>query len=215
MSVLWHRHCFVHLARRCWVNEKPSQSEEDGVAETTAAKKDDEAPSAERKTASAQPQKPLLLIIVVVLNMLVMSSVVMILYTSYKAEKGKPKLQDVIQGEKDDQVKQAQTEDSQDVLGKLIPMETFLVNLSGSHGNKLVKIEMELEVDGPKVEEEIEKRKPQLRDIIIILLSSKTYDQVSTREGKETLRDEVRDNVNSFLVKGKIKKVYFTDFIVN
>ena len=183
-----------------------------------AAKKDDkdEAPSAERKQTAPEAQKPLLLIIVVVLNMLVMASVVMILYTSYKAEKAKPKLQDVIQGEKDDQTSKAnEAESTDDYIGKLVPMETFLVNLAGTRGNKLVKINMELEVDGPKVEDEIEKRKPQIRDIIIILLSSKTYDQVTTKEGKESLRDEVKETVNSFLIKGKIKKVYFTDFIVN
>ena len=189
------------------------------VAENNAAAKKDEkeeVPTAERKASPAEAQKPLLLMIVVVLNMLVMSSVVMILYTSYKAEKAKPKLQDVIQGEKDDQtVKTAEADSTDDYIGKLVPMETFLVNLAGTHGNKLVKIDMELEVDGPKVEDELDKRKPQIRDIIIILLSSKTYDQVTTKEGKESLRDEVKETVNSFLVKGKIKKVYFTNFIVN
>ena len=140
----------------------------------------------------------------------------MMLWTAHKKEKVQPKLQDVVKGEKEDQDKQVDKEENDsDYIGKLIPMETFLVNLAGTRGHKLVKINMELEVEGPKVEEEIDKRKPQIRDIIIILLSSKTYDQVTTSEGKVRLRDEVRDTVNSFLVKGKIKKVYFTDFIVN
>jgi flagellar FliL protein len=185
------------------------------VAEgAAAAKEKEEAPAQPAKAGGGGSQKPALLMIVVVLNMLVMASVVGIVYSSYKAEKAKPKLQDVIQGEKEDQEKKEATTDD-DVVGKLVPMETFLVNLAGTHGNKLVKINMELEVDSSKVEDEIDRRKPQIRDIIIILLSSKTYDQVTTRQGKEALRDEVKDTVNSFLVKGKIKKVYFTDFIVN
>lgn len=94
-------------------------------------------------------------------------------------------------------------------------METFLVNLAGSRGGKLAKINMELEVDGAKVQEEIEKRKPQIRDIIITLLSSKNYDQVSTKDGKDALRNEIKDTVNSFLTKGHIKRVYFTEFILN
>jgi flagellar FliL protein len=181
-----------------------------------AAKEKEEAPVAqERKAPSGDQQKPALLVIVVMLNMLVMASVVGVVYTSYKAEKAKPKLQDVIQGEKESDAKAVEQADKDDMVGKLVPMETFLVNLAGTRGNKLVKINMELEVDNPKVEDEIDHRKPQIRDIIIILLSSKTYDQVTTRQGKEGLRDEVKDTVNSFLVKGKIKKVYFTDFIVN
>jgi flagellar FliL protein len=187
----------------------------------SAAKKDDEipTPTTEKKVTSDKPQKPVLLLIVIVINMLVMVSVAMILWTSYKAERAKPKLQDIVNGEKDDQVKKAADAEAgvagEDSVGKLVPLETFLVNLAGTRGSKLVKINMELEVDGSKVEEELDKRKPQMRDIIIILLSSKTYDQVTTKEGKEILRTEVRDTINSFLGRGKIKKVYFTDFIVN
>jgi flagellar FliL protein len=186
-----------------------------GGKQVADAKEKEETRAVEDKSSSAEPQKPMLLVIVVVLNMIVMASVVGVVYTSYKAERAKPKLQDIVQGEKDDQVKNATKPEDDDIVGKLVPMETFLVNLAGSRGNKLVKINMELEVDNPKVEDEIDRRKPQIRDIIIILLSSKTYDQMTSRQGKEALRDEVKDTVNTFLVKGKIKKVYFTDFIVN
>jgi flagellar FliL protein len=106
-------------------------------------------------------------------------------------------------------------EEGEEFIGKTVPMETFLVNLSGNRGNKLLKVNMDLELQGAKVAEEIEKRKPQIRDIIIILLSSKTYAQLSSPEGKDYLRDEIRDTVNSFLTTGKIKRVLFTEFLFN
>lgn len=106
-------------------------------------------------------------------------------------------------------------EGGDEFIGKTIPMETFLVNLSGNRGNKLLKVNMDLELEGGKIAEEIDKRKPQIRDIIIILLSSKTYAQLSSPEGKEFLRDEIRDTVNSFLTTGKIKRVLFTEFLFN
>jgi flagellar protein FliL len=106
-------------------------------------------------------------------------------------------------------------EEAQEFIGQTVPLETFLVNLSGNRGNKLLKVNMELEVDGSKVAGEIDKRKPQIRDIIIILLSSKTYPQLSSPEGREFLREEIRDTVNSFLTTGKIKRVLFTEFIFN
>lgn len=105
--------------------------------------------------------------------------------------------------------------EAQEFIGQTVPLETFLVNLSGNRGNKLLKVNMELEVDGSKVAGEIDKRKPQIRDIIIILLSSKTYPQLSSPEGREFLREEIRDTVNSFLTTGKIKRVLFTEFIFN
>jgi flagellar FliL protein len=44
---------------------------------------------------------------------------------------------------------------------------------------------MELEVESEKVIEEIEKRKPQIRDIIIIILSSKTFKDLESRQEKK------------------------------
>ena len=99
--------------------------------------------------------------------------------------------------------------------GYSIPLDYFLVNLAEDQGHKLFKVEMEFDVDSAAVQEEINKRMPQVRDIIIILLSSRNYNQISTPKGKERLKEEIRDTVNSFLTKGKINKVLFTRFIYN
>lgn len=173
-------------------------------------------PTAAKPAAPAAPGKPILLIIVAVLNMVAMVAVVMITMKSHKEEAHKAKLEDVVQGEVDDAHKQAEHgEKEENYIGKIMPLETFLVNLSGANGRKVVKVNMELELDGEKVEEELEKRKPQIRDIVLNLLGSKTYDEVNSVQGREQLRTEIRDNVNAFLVKGKIKQIYFTELIVN
>lgn len=159
--------------------------------------------------------KPIILYALVILNMLVVAGVGAMIYMGKKKEEAKPTLDAVIQGEAEAQHQDKEAAEDDIFVGKMIPMETFLVNLSGNRGNKLLKVNMEFEVEGERVSEEIDKRKPQIRDIIIILLSSKTYAQLSTTEGKEFLREEVRDTVNSFLTKGKIKQVLFTEFIFN
>jgi flagellar protein FliL len=169
-------------------------------------------PTAE-KPPEIKVQRPTFFIVLAVVNMLVVAAVAVLLYKGRKKEESQPKIDDVIKGEA--QAQHEEKTDDEQFIGTLIPMETFLVNLAGSRGNKVAKINLELEVDGPRVQEEIEKRKPQVRDIIIILLSSKTFEQVSSREGKDSLRDEIRDTVNSFLTKGHIKRVYFTEFIFN
>ncbi len=157
--------------------------------------------------------KPFLLYAILVLNMLGFAGFSFMFYKGKQKEAQEPTLDKVIKGEHE-----AQKEDhekSEEFIGKTIPLETFLVNLSGSRGRKLLKVNLELELEGEKVQEEIEKRKPQVRDIIIILLSSKTYGQVASSEGKDFLKEEIRDTVNSFLTKGKIKRVLFTEFIYN
>ena len=179
------------------------------MAEEKAEAKKAEAPAPQ----GGGGQKPTLFIILAVVNMIVVAAVGFMVWQGNKMREAEPNIDDVIQTENADQKEEKADEDP--FIGKLIPMETFLVNLAGSQGRKLAKINMELEVEGEKVEEEIEKRKPQIRDIIIILLSSKTYAQVADKEGKDFLRSEIRDTVNAFLTKGKIRSVYFTEFIYN
>lgn len=198
--------------------QKGSRVAEEAAKDT--AKKD------EGKGAAAAGGKPVILYALIVLNMLFVGGVGMILYSSKKKEKetatavdkaaeglvkeGKEGGHEGGKGEKDEHEKEAE-----EYIGEMIPLETFLVNLSGNRGNKLLKLNMELEVEGTNIAKEIDKRKPQIRDIIIILLSSKTYAQMSSPEGKEYLREEIRDTVNSFLTSGKIKRVHFTEFIFN
>ncbi len=177
---------------------------------------------AEEKAAAAEVssgpsggsgQKPVLLIALAVINMVVVGGVGFVLYQGKKKESSQPKIEDVIQGEHSAQHKEATEE--KEVVGKVIPLETFIVNLAGAKGRKILKVNMELEVKGEHSLGEIDKRKAQIRDIIIIILSSKNYDEVSSREGQDGLKTEIKDTINSFLVQGKISNVFFTEFIYN
>lgn len=173
------------------------------------AKKD----QAEAKPASsASQQKPVMFIALALFNMLVVIGVGAMIYLGGKKQANEPTIDDVIKG---DQQAQAAEAENKNFIGKLIPLETFLVNLSGSRGRKIAKINMDLEVSTEDVQEEIDQLKPKIRDIIIMILSSKSYGQVSTKDGKDVLRKEIRDQVNLFLTKGQIKRVYFTEFIYN
>lgn len=179
------------------------------MAEKNAATQVESAPAA---AAAPSGQKPTLFIILALVNMLVVLGVGAMLFLGQKKKDAEPKIDDVIKGEAETQEAEKK---SQDFIGQLIPLETFLVNLSGSRGNRLMKINMELEVDNAEVATEIDRIKPKIRDIIIIILSSKSYLQISSREGKDILRSEIKDQVNLFLTKGQIKRVYFTEFIAN
>lgn len=176
------------------------------MAEENAAK---DAGGGEKKSGS----KPIIMYALAVINMVFMGAVGFMVQKHMKNLESQPKIDDVIKGEHETQKEEAHKEE--EFVGNMIPLETFLVNLSGSRGQKLLKLNMELEVEGEKVQEEIDKRKPHLRDTIITILSSKTYAQISSAEGKEYLRGEIRDTMNSILTKGKVKRVLFTEFIFN
>lgn len=174
------------------------------------------APSAPGPGAGGTGGKPLILILLVIINMVVVAGVGVMLYLKNQKDKHEPTIEKVVSGVGADDKKDEATEAIQeDSVGKTIPMEMILVNLAGSRGQSIAKVSLEFEVDNDAVIKEIEKRKPQIRDVLITLLSGKTLDEISTVEGKDSLREEIRDTVNRFLSKGKIKRVLFTDLMVS
>lgn len=177
-----------------------------------AEEKAEAMPEVSSGSAPSSGGKPILFIALALFNMLVVAGVGFMIYAGKQKEAKEPGVEDVVRGELETQ---AQEQSSPQFIGQLIPLETFLVNLAGSRGQKLVKINMELEVNNVDVQQEIDKLKPKIRDIIIIIVSGKSYQQLSTSDGKDNLRKEIRDQVNLFLTKGKINSVFFTEFLYN
>ncbi len=172
------------------------------------------AEEAQAAAGEVKKEKPTLFIILAVVNMAFLGAVAFMFYASKKKEAHEPKIENVVKGETEALEADAKKAE-EEYIGQLVPLETFLVNLAGVRGGKLMKVTMTLEVDTPEVQEEIDKIKPQVRDLILILLSSKTYDEVNSKQGKDFLRDEIKDRINTFLTKGKVRRVLFTEFFFN
>lgn len=101
-----------------------------------------------------------------------------------------------------------------DGLGPLFKLETFIVNLSGDSGSRYLKITMQFETAGNGLVDELNMRTPQIRDLILTLLSSRSYEDVSSTAGKFALKEEVASRVNEVLTSGEVRQVYFTEFVV-
>lgn len=99
-------------------------------------------------------------------------------------------------------------------VGIMFPMEMFTVNLLSESGRRYLKVEMNLELEGEELALELETKKPVLRDVIIRILSGKSLEEVSTIKGKEAVKEEILSDLNARVKDGKIKNVYFTDFVV-
>lgn len=107
---------------------------------------------------------------------------------------------------------QAPTESTE--IGETFPIDTFIVNLANPLGKRYLRVSMQLEMDSSGLAGELERRMPQLRDAILTILSSKTFEDISTAQGKLRLRSEIVSRLNAFLTSGSIRKVYFTEFVV-
>lgn len=98
--------------------------------------------------------------------------------------------------------------------GHIYKMESFLVNLMDPAQLRYLKITLHVESNQEKPNEEYEKRLPQLRDAILIILSSKNYKDIMDSEGKTSLREEIKTKMNQLLVDLKVQNIYFTEFVV-
>lgn len=111
-------------------------------------------------------------------------------------------------------VKKAATPEPRPLIGNMWAIDPFIVNLADNQGERYLKVVMQLEVSDPLIIPQLEQLKPKLRDNIMDLLTAKTYSELMDVSGKQRLRDEIVLRLNSFLAKGGIVKVYFTEFVI-
>lgn len=96
----------------------------------------------------------------------------------------------------------------------MFSLDPFIVNLSDSTNNKFLKVTMELELSEQSVIERAKARTPQIRDAVIDILTSQTYDSLMLPEGKLELKDNITMIANQTLGDKTVKNVYFTEFVM-
>jgi flagellar FliL protein len=99
-------------------------------------------------------------------------------------------------------------------VGPMVAMDDFIVNILDAEGTRYLKASMTLELASPEALNEVEERKAQVRDAILLYLSSKTFDEIRDLQGKLQLRADLIGKINGLLSAGKVKTIYFTDFVV-
>lgn len=98
--------------------------------------------------------------------------------------------------------------------GAIYDVDPFIVNLADTPEARYLKLTVKLELENQEVSAELASRIPQLRDTILVLLTSKDAASIRTPQGKFKLRDEITQRVNSLLPKPGVRAAYFTDFVV-
>ena len=127
--------------------------------------------------------------------------------------------------------------------GQMVDTGTKVVNLADPGGRRFLKATITIEVppldfffeaevtttevpaaegeaaavEDPRIAEFdtlIANKMPIINDILNTLLTSKTFDQIYTVEGKEALREEIKKEINARLPELGVIAVYFTEFVV-
>lgn len=93
-----------------------------------------------------------------------------------------------------------------------VALPPFVVNLADPNARRYLKIVLDVEMtSNPEL---LEANQAKIRDSLLMLLSSKTSQDIGTLEGKILLRKEIVDRLNQALGQAKVSRVYFTDFVI-
>ena len=142
-------------------------------------------------------------------------------YKFFFAKPDAPKVEgaaEAAHGEKKEEKKEEPKKDAHGHEAKPAPpfgLEPFIVNLADPGGRRLVKLMVSLDVTDEKLKKELESRTPQIRESVILLLSSKTSSDIGTMAGKIKLKNEVLKIINNTLGgAGEVHALYLGDIVI-
>jgi len=154
-----------------------------------------------------------------VLNSLGLLGVGFLQYNYMKKEAAKPSIAQLVKQEMgsnekhpgDDELKEPVKE-----KGMMFPLDPFAVNLAQGDGpRRYLRLNTVLRFTEDAKKEELNSRKPQIRDTIINILNAKRPEDLLKKEGKIYLKEEIKAAINSYLMNGKLDEVFYTGFQIN
>ena len=97
----------------------------------------------------------------------------------------------------------------------LLPLgEEILINLADTAKQRYLKLNFTIVLDSEETQAEVQKRKAQVRDLVISICRIKNSEELREKEGNNKLRNEIITAINDILPDGKVIDIFFTDFIV-
>lgn len=104
-----------------------------------------------------------------------------------------------------------------------VALEPFVVNLLPGEGDRYLQVVLAVRVADARTGDSLKGFMPEIRHRINMLLSNKLPSELSTYEGRETLANEITDEINRVLgggtspsgrPEGPIQAVLFNSFII-
>jgi flagellar FliL protein len=95
--------------------------------------------------------------------------------------------------------------------------DEFRINTADVGEAHFIKLKLSFGVEAgqPALTQELASRLPQMQNVINLIISRKNKEELKTIVDQLDLREEIKAHINHLLSNGKIKEVYFREFIVN
>ncbi len=175
---------------------------------------DEENNVVEQSSPDTQKKNPFIHIMLLI-NALGLGGIAFMQFQKNQQEMAQPSLEDVVkaQMQKVEGEKDLSSVSKQEEEGPMLPLEGFVANMSQGDGpRRYVSITPVLKFNSESNEEEINTRKPQIRDTIIGILNAKRPEDLLQKEGRIYLKEEIKSAINSFMINGAVIDVYYVSF---
>ena len=103
-------------------------------------------------------------------------------------------------------------EEGEEPIGAILPLDSFVVNLAG--GAKFIRLQVQVEFNSLDIPRKLYPRLVPIRDSIITMLTQRSPEDLGSTKGKDTLRSDIKDMINETLKREEVKKIYFTQFVI-
>lgn len=180
------------------------------------------APEGDTEEAPKKGKKKLIIIIAAVLVLALAGGAAAFFLMKGDPEEGDEEHAEDTKKNKEKDKKKKDKKKEHEAHPHYLSLERFTVNLIPEQGDQYLQISLSAELDAPESEAEVKTLLPKIRNGITLLLSSKKASEISNKEGKEKLSEELTDMINTIIEppkkgrkpEGPVQAVLFTEFII-
>ncbi len=98
--------------------------------------------------------------------------------------------------------------------GEFRELDNLIINPIGTEGKRYLMVKIGFESDKPKALDELTEKDVVVRDAILRYLSSQTIEDLAAINKRDDLKQGLREMINEILEKGKITRLYFTQYVL-
>ncbi len=99
-------------------------------------------------------------------------------------------------------------------IGPMVKMAPLIINLNDEGGRHYVKATVILEISQTEAAEEVKTKLLSLTDMAILMMGDKKLEDLRNPDAKENLKKEFLERSKQVVSEGKIKSIYFDEFLL-
>ncbi len=104
--------------------------------------------------------------------------------------------------------------ESDGATDRFAQFDDLILNPAGTDGSRFLVLSLALELREGSSLSDIEARDPELRDVILTLLSAKTVQELADVTLRPALREELRTRLNELLGGDQVVRLYLPRFVI-